>query len=68
MLDFSPDDPRMVAIASDAKLAPPPADLLAEHHIHQLGVVVVVTEGAVGAVGLIVDVLQVNLATRSGDG
>ena len=54
---MSPDNTWVVAVAGDAKLAPPPADLLAEQHIHQLGVVVVVPEGAGRAVGLIVDVL-----------
>ena len=41
---------------------------MAEHHVHQLGVVVVVLQGGGRAVGLIVYVVEVDLAVPGGEG
>ena len=58
----------MVRVGSDPKVGPPPAQLLAEHHVHQLRVVVVPLQGGWRAVGLVVDVVQVDLAVPGGEG
>ena len=49
-------------------MSPPPADLLAEHQVHQLRVVVVHPQAGGRAVQLVVDVLQVNLAVPGRNG
>ena len=49
-------------------MGPPSPHLLAEHHVHQLGVVVVVLQGGGRAVGLIVYVVEVDLAVPGGEG
>ena len=49
-------------------MSPPPADLLAEHQVHQLRVVVVHPQAGGRAVQLVVDVLQVDLAVPGRDG
>ena len=58
----------MVGVSSDPKVSPPPADLLTEHHVHQLRVVVVPLQGRRRAVGLVVDVVQVDLAVPGSEG
>ena len=57
-----PDKSWMTGEGSDAKMFPPPTDLLAEHNVHQLGVCVVHLQGCLRAVRLIVDVVQADLA------
>ena len=66
--EIVPDKAGMVWVGSDTKVGPPPADLLAEHHIHQLRVVVVPLQGGRWAVGLVVDIVQVDLAVPGRDG
>ena len=58
----------MVGVGGDPKVSPPPADLLTEHHVHQLRVVVVPLQGRRRAVGLVVDVVQVDLAVPGSEG
>ena len=57
-----PDKSWMTGEGSDAKVFPPPTDLLAEHNVHQLGVCVVHLQGCLRAVRLVVDVVQADLA------
>ena len=57
-----PDKSRMTGEGSDAKVFPPPTDLLAKHYVHQLGVCVVHLQGCLRAVRLVVDVVQADLA------
>ena len=52
----------MTREGSDAKMFPPPADLLAEHDVHQLRVSVGRLQSCARAVGFIVDVVKANLA------
>ena len=40
-----PDEAGMVRVGGDPQIGPPSPDLLAEHHIHQLRVVVVPLQG-----------------------
>ena len=49
-------------------MSPPPADLLAEHQVHQLRVVVVHLQAGGRAVQLVIYVLQVDLAVPARDG
>ena len=65
---LGPDHSRMVGVGGDPKVRPSPADLLTEHHVHQLRVVVVPLQGRRRAVGLVVDVVEVNLAVPGGEG
>ena len=58
----------MVGVGGDPKVSPPPADLLAEHHVHQLGVVVVLLQCFRRTVRLIVNVVQVDLAALGSQG
>ena len=58
----------MVRVGSDPKVGPPPAQLLAEHHVHQLRVVVVPLQGGRRAVRLVIDIVQVDLAVPGRDG
>ena len=64
----APDQAGVVGEGGDAQVPPPPAQLLAEHHVHQLGVVVVHLESGRGAVGLVVDVVGVKFALTVHDG
>ena len=65
---LGPDDSRMVGVGGDPKVRPSPADLLAEHHVHQLRVVVVLLQGFRRTVRLIVNVVQVDLAALGSQG
>ena len=58
----------MVGVGGDPKVSPSPADLLTEHHVHQLRVVVVPLQGRRRAVGLVVNVVEVDLAVPGGEG
>ena len=40
-----PDEAGMVRVGGDPQIGPPSPDLLAEHHVHQLRVVVVPLQG-----------------------
>ena len=58
----------MVGVGGDPKVSPSPADLLTEHNVHQLRIVVVPLQGRRRAVGLVVDVVEVDLAVPGGEG
>ena len=58
----------MAGEGSDAKMFPPPADLLAEHDVHQLGVGVGHLQCLPRAVCFVVEVVQTNLAPLSEHG
>ena len=65
---LGPDHSRVVGVGGDPKMCPSPADLLAEHHVHQLRVVVVLLQCLRRTVRLIVNVVQVDLAALGSEG